>query len=71
MELVEGRTLRRRIAALVWIPAAVAMLALGSWTSSLAVGLVGFAVLIAGLWFFTERWDRVVGRLRRRREPGA
>jgi O-antigen ligase len=71
MELVEGRILRRRIAALVWIPGAVAMLALGSWTGSLLVGLVGFAVLIAGLWLFAERWDRVVARLRRRKEPAA
>jgi len=47
------------------------MLALGSWTSSLAVGLAGFAVLIAGRWLFTERWDRVVARLRRRKEPVA
>ena len=27
--------------------------------------------LIAGLWLFTERWDRVVAQLPRRKEPAA
>ena len=69
MDLIEGRVLRRRIAALVWIPGTVAVLALGSWTSSVVAGLAGFAVLIAGLWLFTERWERVVAWIRRRKEP--
>jgi hypothetical protein len=71
MELVEGRTLRRRIAALVWIPATVGALALGAWTESAVVGLVGFALLIAALWVFAERGDRIVAWTRRRKDPAA
>jgi hypothetical protein len=56
MELVEGRTLRRRIAALISIPGGAVMLALGGWTSSWVVGLVGFAVLILALWLFADHF---------------
>ena len=55
MELIDDRTLRRRLAALAWIPGAGGMLALARWTESWIVGVVGFSVLLVVLWVFAER----------------
>ncbi len=66
MELVEGRTLRRRIAGLLWIPTATGVLALTSWSNSAIVGVVGFSALITALWLFAERGDRILARFRNR-----
>ena len=71
MEEVPGITLRRRFAALLWIPCATGVAALWSWTGSWIVGVVGFAILIAALWLFAERGDRILAMIQRRREAGA
>ena len=55
MELIESRTLRRRIAALAWIPSAGGMLALAAWTQSWMVGVLGFTLLLVALWLYAER----------------
>jgi hypothetical protein len=60
MDVLEARTLRRRLAALAWIPGAGGVLFLAGWTHSWIVGLGGFAVLLVALWLFAERpaWVR-------------
>ena len=65
MEQVEGRTMRRRLAAIGWIPGAGAALALGGWTHSWLVGLIAFVVLLTAMWLFAERGDRIWARIRR------
>lgn len=47
--------MRRRLAAIAWLPGAGLALALGGWTGSWEVGLTAFIVLIAALWLFAER----------------
>jgi hypothetical protein len=64
---VEARTLRRRLAAIMWIPGAAGALALGGWSGSAIVGVAAFAVLGAGLWMFAERGDRLAALIRRSR----
>jgi uncharacterized membrane protein len=66
MELVEGRTLRRRIAALLLIPTAAGVVGLASWAGSWIVGVVGIAALILGLWVFADHSDRILARIRKR-----
>jgi hypothetical protein len=51
---VEARTLRRRLAAIMWVPGAAGALALGGWSGSVIVGVAAFVVLVAGLWLFAE-----------------
>jgi hypothetical protein len=51
---VEARTLRRRLAAIMWVPGAAGALALGGWSGSVMVGVAAFVVLVAGLWLFAE-----------------
>ncbi len=67
---VEALTLRRRLAAIMWIPGAAAALALGGWSGSLVVGIAAFVVLLVGLWLFAERGDRLAGLIRRRQTGG-
>jgi hypothetical protein len=66
-EAVEARTLRRRIAAILWIPGAAGVLFVGGWSGSVIVGVVGFALLLVGLFLFAERGDRLAGWIRSRR----
>jgi hypothetical protein len=66
MELVEGRVLRRRIAALLWIPGAAGVVGLASWAGAWIVGVVGIAALIVALWLFADHSDRLLARLRKR-----
>jgi hypothetical protein len=66
MDPVDSRTTRRRLAAIAWVPGAGAALVLGGWTHSWVIGLIAFAVLIAGLWLFTEGTGGIRARLRRR-----
>lgn len=70
MELVEGRTLRRRIAALLWIPAFAGVVGFASWAGTWIVGAIGFVVLVAVLWLFADHLDWVVARIRKPKEPG-
>jgi hypothetical protein len=67
VEAFEGRTFRRRIAGLVWFPAAVGVLFLAGWANSLVLGIAGFAVLVFALWLYAERGDRVAARIRKGR----
>jgi hypothetical protein len=67
MERVEGRRLRRRIAALAWIPGAFAALALGGFTDSWIVGVAAVVLLLVALWLFAERWDQIASRIKRNR----
>jgi hypothetical protein len=66
MELVEGRVLRRRIAALLWIPGAAGVVGLASWAGTWIVGVVGIVVLVVLLWLFAEYSDRILARFRKR-----
>jgi hypothetical protein len=66
MELVESRSLRRRISALLWIPGAALALAVGSGTGVWFLSIPAFVVLFAGLWLFAERGDRIWSSIRRR-----
>ena len=65
MELVEGRTLRRRIAALLWIPAAAGAVGLASLAGSWIVGVLAIAVVILVLWIFADHFDWILARIRR------
>jgi hypothetical protein len=65
-EANEARTFRRRIAGLMWIPGAMAVLFLAGWANSAPVGVAGFLLLLVGLWLFAERGDRLAGLIRRR-----
>jgi hypothetical protein len=65
-DATEARTLRRRIAALLWIPGGAGVLYLGGWTRSGIVGVAGFVLLLVGLWLYAERGDWIADALRRR-----
>jgi len=64
-EANEARTFRRRLAGLMWIPGAMSVLFLAGWANSAVVGVVGVVLLLAGLWLFAERGDRIRARMRR------
>jgi len=66
MDRPDSRSLRRRVAALLWIPGAAAALALGSGTGLWWLSVPAFVVLIAGLWLFAEGTGGIRARLRRR-----
>jgi len=56
------RSMRRRVAAVAWIPGLLLVLLLGAWSRSGVVVIAGFVVLIACLLIYAER----PGFLRRR-----
>jgi hypothetical protein len=62
---VEARTLRRRLAALIWVPGAVGILFLAGWANSALLGVACFVLLLVGLWLFAERGDRLAALIRR------
>jgi hypothetical protein len=64
---VEARLFRRRIAGLLWIPGLAGVVFLAGWADSVAVAVIGSALLLAGLWLFAERGDQIAARLRRPR----
>ena len=66
LERMEGRNLRRRVAALAWIPGAAVMVVLASLANNTFVTLALLGGLLLGLWLFAERWDQIVTRLRRK-----
>jgi len=66
MDRPDSRSLRRRVAALLWIPGAAAALAVGSGTGVWWLIVPAFLVLLAGLWLFSERGDAIWSRIRRR-----
>jgi hypothetical protein len=66
MELVETKSLRRRISALLWIPGAAVAIAIGSGTGVWLLTIPAFLVLFAGLWLFAEGTGGIRARLRRR-----
>ena len=61
----EARSLRRRLAALAWIPGATAAVAIGSGFDNWALTFLSLVVLVAGLWLFAERGGRIWDRIRR------
>ena len=66
MDRPDSRSLRRRVAALLWIPGAAAVIALGSGTGLWWLSVPAFVVLIAGLWVFAEGTGGIRARLWRR-----
>jgi hypothetical protein len=68
-EANEARTFRRRLAGLMWIPGAMAVLFLAGWANSAVLGVAGFVVVLVGLWLFAERSDRIAARIRRQTPP--
>lgn len=59
MDRPESNSLRRRVAALLWIPGAAAAIAVGSGTGAWWLIVPAFIVLIAGMWLFAEGIDRI------------
>ncbi len=69
MRRIDSRYLRRRVAAVLWIPFAFGAIALGSGLNSWVIGAVAFAAAIFLLWLVAERGDRLWDAVRRRRSP--
>ena len=69
MRRIDSRYLRRRIAAVLWIPFAFGAIALGSGLGSWVAGAVAFAAVVVALWLVAERGDRLWAAVRRRRSP--
>ena len=67
MDLVDSKSLRRRISALLWIPGAALAIAVGSGTGVWLLTIPAFGVLFVGLWLFAEGTDGVRARLQKRR----
>ena len=68
-DVVEARLFRRRIAGLLWIPGLGGIVFLAGWANSVAVAVVGSALLLVGLGLFAERGDRIAAWIRRPRQP--
>ena len=66
MDRPDPRSLRRRVAALLWIPCAFGAAAVGSGTGWWPLGGVVFVLLVAALWLFAERGDRIWSKIRGR-----
>ena len=64
---IEARSTRRRLAIIIWAPASIGALWLGGWSHSWIVGVIAFVILLAGLWLFAERGDRIAASIRRPR----
>jgi hypothetical protein len=66
MDRPDPRSLRRRVAALLWIPGATVAIAVGSGTSVWLLSIPAFVVLFAGLWLFAEGtggiWAKIGGK---------
>ena len=67
MRRIDSRYLRRRIAAVLWIPFGFGALALGSGLDNWVVAAVAFGAVVLGLWLVAERGDRIWAMIRRRR----
>jgi hypothetical protein len=55
MDLPSALSLRERIAAVIWIPAAFGAAAIGSGFESWVAGVAALVLFTAALWFFAER----------------
>jgi len=66
VDLVDSKSLRRRISALLWIPGAALAIAVGSGTGVWLLTVPAFGALFVGLWLFAERGDRIWSRIRGR-----
>jgi len=62
----DQRFVRERIAIMIWLPGLALVVLLATWIQSLVVGLTGIALLLVGLWLYTERADQVAPWVRRR-----
>ena len=67
MDRPDSRSLRRRVAALLWIPGATAAIAVGGGTGLWWLSASAFIGLIAGLWLFAEGIAGITDRFHRRR----
>lgn len=67
MERPSSASLRRRVAAVVWIPAAFGAAAIGSGFGSWIAGVAALVVFTAVLAVVSERGDVVWARIRRSR----
>jgi hypothetical protein len=63
----DARTFRRRVVSIAWLPGVAVVLTVAGRLGSVPVGIAGFVVLLAALWLYAERGDRIAARLRRRR----
>jgi hypothetical protein len=54
-ELFQARAFRRRLAGLMWIPGAAAVLVVAGWTGSGVLGVAGLIALVVALWIYAER----------------
>ncbi len=76
-EIFQARAFRRRLAGLMWIPGAAAVLVVAGWTGSAVLGVAGLIALVIALWIYAERptnlRTRLTGPLSRtaRRRRGA
>jgi len=66
MDRPDSRSLRRRVAALLWIPGAAAAIAVGSGTGVWWLSIPAFVVLFASLWLFAEGTGGTGARLGKR-----
>lgn len=66
MRPIDSGYLRRRIAAVLWIPCAFGAIALGNGLGSWAAGAAAFAAVAVALWLVAERGDRLWALIRSR-----
>ena len=64
-QAIEARTFRRRLAGFLWIPCLAGIVFLATKTDSATVGIAGVVLVLAGLWLFAERGDRIAAWIRR------
>jgi hypothetical protein len=65
-EDADQRFMRGRIAIMIWLPGLALVVLFATWLQSLVIGLGGIALLLVGLWLYTERFDRVAAWVRSR-----
>jgi hypothetical protein len=64
-EIFQARSLRRRLAGLVWIPGTAVVLVVAGWTGSGVLAVLGLILLVVALWLYAERPKRVAALLKR------
>jgi hypothetical protein len=67
-EVFDARTFRRRVASIAWLPGVAVVLTVAGRLGSAPIGIAGFILLLAALWLYAERGDRIAARLRRGRD---
>jgi len=67
MDRPDSRSLRRRVAALLWIPGATLAIAVGSGAGLWWLSVPAFIVLVVALWLFAEGIAGIRDRFHKRR----